>query len=338
MTRLRPPRSLTARGDRVWVRTVVRDDLAGYQRAVRGSWDRIGEWNPVSAGDLEWHLGRQSPEHRTFLIHANEPMGEHDIVGKVNVSNVVRGRFQNGTMGYDAYDPYAGHGLFAEGLRLVVDLALAGGVQGMGLHRVEANVRPGNARSAGVLRSLGFRREGHVRSMLLLESGSEPALWRDHDAYAVHRGEWPATPYAAHQPARMALLIEEGGDPGSSGSSGSPGLAAALAAELGLPLFPRGLVPDDTIWDVLAASPVGGIVEGTWSPQAAQFVRAGLRRAGFDPAIVPRLSGEGQFVDDGPAAAAPAAASDAVSAAYRRVPWRASDVSRVALRVRAAFA
>lgn len=312
MNRTRPPRSLLARGDRVWVRTVVHDDLAPYQQAVRSSWDRIGAWNPVSAGDLEWHLGRQSTEHRTFLIHAAEPTGEHDIVGKVNVSNVVRGRFQNGTMGYDAYDPYAGRGLFAEGLRLVVDLAFAGAGRGMDLHRVEANVRPGNSRSAGVLRSLGFRREGHIRSMLLLESGGESAQWRDHDAYAVHRGEWPATPYAAHQPARMALMVD---DLRVSGGIGPTGLAAALAAELGLPLFPRALVPDDALWGLLAASPVGGVVEGVWPQEAAAFVHEGLLGAGFDPAIVPRLNG-----DDAPE------------------PLQPGDVSRLALRVRAAFA
>ncbi|NYJ74107.1 GNAT family N-acetyltransferase [Allobranchiibius huperziae] len=326
MSRERPPGPLLARGERVWVRTVVHDDLAPYQQAVRSSWDRIGAWNPVSAGDLEWHLGRQSTEHRTFLIHATEPTGEHDIVGKVNVSNVVRGRFQNGTMGYDAYDPYAGRGMFAEGLRLVVGLAFAGAGQGMDLHRVEANVRPGNTRSAGVLRSLGFRREGHIRSMLLLESGGEPAQWRDHDAYAVHRGEWPATPYAAHRPARMALLVSDFGAPDRSGSSG---LAPALAAELGLPLFPRAVVPDDALWELLAASPVGGVVEGVWPREAEAFVREGLQRAGFDPAVVPRLRGDGRFADDPPDGPAPIGVSAAL---------RPSDVSRVALRVRAAFA
>ena len=63
-------------------------------------------------------------------------------------------------MGYDAYDPYAGRGLFAEGLRLVVGLVLAAEPGGMGLHRLEANVQPGNTVSAGLLRSLGFQREG----------------------------------------------------------------------------------------------------------------------------------------------------------------------------------
>ncbi|MEO8850470.1 MAG: GNAT family N-acetyltransferase [Allobranchiibius sp.] len=319
------PRSLLARGDRVWVHTVVQQDLLAYERAVRASWDRIAQWNPVSTRDLAWHLGRQSPGHRTFLIHANDADtgAGHDLVGKVNISNVVRGRFQNGTMGYDAYDPYVGRGLFADGLRLVVDLAFAGEDRGMGLHRVEANVRPGNARSAGVLRSLGFRREGHVRSMLLLESGQEGAQWRDHDVYAVHRGEWPATPYAAHRPARVALLVS------APLGGGVSTLARSLAAELGLPVLDRDLVPDEAIFGVLAASPNGGIVAGDWAPQAATFVRDGLEMAGFDPSVVPRVQHDGTF-----------AGTDALPGMpdLPIEPLGPAEISRIALRARAAFA
>lgn len=309
----------------MWVHTVVQQDLAAYERAVRASWDRISQWNPVSTRDLAWHLGRQSPEHRTFLIHANEPDdgADHDLIGKVNVSNVVRGRFQNGTMGYDAYDPYVGRGLFADGLRLVVDLAFGAEERGMGLHRVEANVRPGNARSAGVLRSLGFRREGHVRSMLLMESGQEVAQWRDHDVYAVHRGEWPAAPYAAHRPARVALLVSA-----PPGGGISP-LAAALAAELGLPVLDREVVPDEVIFGVLAASPAGGILAGDWAPQTGAFVRNGLEMAGFDPLVVPRIQHDGSFVGGDLRSARPDVATD---------PLGAAEISRIALRARAAFA
>ena len=105
--------------------------------------------------------------HRTLLIHARQQEGDHDLVGKVNVTNVVRGRALGATLGYDAVDPYAGRGLFAEGLRLVVDIAFTPEPRGMGLHRLEANVQPANVRSAGVLRRIGFRREGFSPSYLL---------------------------------------------------------------------------------------------------------------------------------------------------------------------------
>jgi ribosomal-protein-alanine N-acetyltransferase len=63
----------------------------------------------------------------------------------------------------------------------VLDLAFAE----HGLHRVEANVQPGNVRSARLVKGLGFRFEG--RSPRDLNIGGE---WRDHDHYAMTAEEW----------------------------------------------------------------------------------------------------------------------------------------------------
>ncbi len=319
-----PPGSLTAQGERVWVRTVTAQDLPGYETAVGRSRARIGRWNPVSTSDLAWHLGRQSAEHRTFLIHAGdaEPGAGHDLVGKVNVSNVVRGRFQNGTMGYDSYDPYAGRGLFAEGLRLVVGLAFAPEGSGMGLHRVEANVRPGNSPSAGVLRSLGFRREGHVRSMLLLESGDEPARWRDHDTYAINRDEWPPAAYAEHRPPRIVALLD---------TPVARSLGPVLAGELGVPWLSATAVPDQAgRWAVLADSPVGAVVDVSDGIDPQDGWNA-LSNNGFDPRVVPWLR----------AGSAPRNAVDETGTVLRLGPqegYSPAAVTRLALRVRASLA
>lgn len=221
-----PP--LTALGSRVRVAPVAKGDLEPYRRAVEGSRARLAAWNPVDPSDLERHLRFQSSGHRTLIVHALEPDdgAGHDIVGRVNVTNVIRGRALSATLGYDAYDPYAGRGLFAEGLRLVVDLALAPEPRGMGLHRVEANVQPGNTRSAGLLRSLGFRRRGAWPSYLWLPDGSGGHAWRDHVAYGVTAPEWPAPAYAA-DPAVAAVVLLPAAEHGDAG--------ALVAAELGVP-------------------------------------------------------------------------------------------------------
>ena len=52
---------------------------------------------------------------------------------------------------------------FAEGLQIILDIVFADEPQGMGLHRVEANIQPANVRSAGLVRSLGFVHEGSPR-------------------------------------------------------------------------------------------------------------------------------------------------------------------------------
>lgn len=296
---------LTATGERVVARPIRREDVEPYRRAVELSRERLSRWNPVDPDDILRHLAAQSDLHRTFLVVALEAAGEHGVVGKINVTNVVRGRFQSAALGYDSYDPYAGRGLFREGLGLVVGLAFTPSEQGgMGLHRVEASVQPGNVTSAGVLRSLGFRHEGFTPRMLRLGGADGREAWRDHERFAVTADEWPAEPYAPHR--RRPLVVLVNGLPGS----GKTTLAADLADELGLPLLSKDAIketvadqlPDDvferatgggswlgagaaeSLWSLLSGCPGGAVVESWWSPEHSSLVAAGLTRAGVDPA------------------------------------------------------
>jgi ribosomal-protein-alanine N-acetyltransferase len=268
---------LRATGDRVAVRPISREDVEPYRRAVELSRDRLSRWNPVDPDDILRHLAAQSDLHRTFLVVATDPAGEHGVVGKINVTNVVRGRFQSAALGYDAYDPYAGRGLFREGLALVIGLALTPlDHGGMGLHRVEASVQPGNVTSAGVLRSLGFRHEGCTPHMLRLGGPDGREDWRDHERYAVTADEWPAEPYARQERPRVVVLVN--GLPGSGTST----LAADLAAELGLPLLTDH---DSEVWSLVGRCPCGAVVDGSWAQHDAPLIEEGLRRLGAVRAV-----------------------------------------------------
>jgi len=98
------------------------------------------------------------------------------IAGVININEVIRGAFQCGALGYYAFSPYAGRGLMYEGMLLVLKYAF----QKLKLHRVEANIQPGNWASIALVRKCGFVREGLSRRMLKV-----CGKWRDHERWAL---------------------------------------------------------------------------------------------------------------------------------------------------------
>lgn len=167
----------------VHIRPPRASDADVYAAAVRRSADHIGPWNPVDPAGLADLLRRQGPSLSSFLIFDDEDGG---LVGRVNVANIVRARFRNGSLGYDSYVPYAGTGRMTEGMRLVLDHCFADGPEGLGLHRLEINVQPENVRSIAMAKRLGFRHEGFSPRMLFINGA-----WRDHERFALTAEEWP---------------------------------------------------------------------------------------------------------------------------------------------------
>jgi ribosomal-protein-alanine N-acetyltransferase len=86
--------------------------------------------------------------------------GEGRFVGTCGFHLMTFLRGRRAEIGYDLSPAWWGQGVMGE----VMPAALAFGYGGLGLHRIEAMVTPGNARSCALLERHGFRREGTLRA------------------------------------------------------------------------------------------------------------------------------------------------------------------------------
>jgi ribosomal-protein-alanine N-acetyltransferase len=116
----------------------------------------------------EFHAGRAA----RFVLQASGPAAAGAaILGTCNYTNIVRGPFQACHLGYQIARAYQGQGLMGEALR-ATNAYVFGTLR---LHRIMANYRPENARSARLLERLGFAREGLARDYLFINGA-----WCDH--------------------------------------------------------------------------------------------------------------------------------------------------------------
>ncbi len=104
------------------------------------------------------------------------------LVGQLTVGGISWGSLRAAHVGYWIDEAVAGRGIMPTAVALASDHCW----QGLGLHRVEINIRPENVASCRVVEKLGFRLEG-VRPRYLHIDGA----WRDHNTYALHAEEVP---------------------------------------------------------------------------------------------------------------------------------------------------
>ena len=134
-----------------------------------------GAWVTAPSSSAEYRLylkERQGPRHVKHFIC--DDLGQ--LCGVINLSEIVRGSFQSGYLGYYALAPHAGKGFMSAGLELVLTRAFGE----LGLHRLEANIQPRNKRSIALVRAAGFRLEGLSRRYLRIGG-----RWRDHERWAI---------------------------------------------------------------------------------------------------------------------------------------------------------
>jgi ribosomal-protein-alanine N-acetyltransferase len=173
--------TILERGDRVWLRTLRSEDEDAFLAMVAASRSLHHPWTspPADAEGFRALVVRGAGGDLVSL--AGWRSDDNTLVAVVNLSQIVRGLFQSCYCGFYANAATAGQGLTRETLQLALHHAFI--VEG--LHRVEANVQPGNAPSLALVRRVGFRHEGFSPRYLRIDGA-----WRDHERFAITVEDW----------------------------------------------------------------------------------------------------------------------------------------------------
>ena len=162
---------------RVYLRVLARGDRDEFLLLARESRELHRPWTypPERADQFDDLFARSRREDFVCLLAClvEDPAA---IAGVFTISQIVRGAFQSAYLGYYAHARYARQGLMREAMEQVLDHAFGA----LALHRLEANIQPGNQPSIALARGAGFRLEGFSPRYLLI--GGQ---WRDHERYAI---------------------------------------------------------------------------------------------------------------------------------------------------------
>ena len=166
---------------RIVLRTPTADDEQEFIARMRASRRMHRPWlyPPLTPEAYRDYLGRLVDDRKIAYLACRREDGA--IAGWLNVSEIVRGGFQSAYLGYGGVAEFAGQGYMTEALQLVLrDVFVR-----LRLHRLEANIQPGNAASIALVERCGFEREGF--SPRYLKVGGR---WRDHERWAIRSETW----------------------------------------------------------------------------------------------------------------------------------------------------
>ncbi len=188
---MNPTLSTRLVGERLLLRPPGTSDIPAFRRLLIDNADHLRPWSPVAPSgsdpmsyvDLTKAVARQRSLWRedrsyAFLI---ESLHGSQLIGRLVLSDILRGAAQHATLGYWIAGKQQGQGFTTEAVRL----ALAFAFETLKLHRVQAATMPINVASRRVLAKTGFREEGVAVGYLQI-AGS----WADHILHALTAEEW----------------------------------------------------------------------------------------------------------------------------------------------------
>jgi ribosomal-protein-alanine N-acetyltransferase len=172
------------------IRPLESADLAALVEARIRNREFLTEWEPtrdesfftpagqareLALDDAAWRTATGFP----FAILDAEV--DDRLIGRVALANVVRGPWQNATLGYWIDQDAVGRGHASRAVRLALGYAF----DHVGLHRVQPAIIPRNSASRRVAEKVGFRHEGRALRYLKING-----VWEDHDIFALTAEDW----------------------------------------------------------------------------------------------------------------------------------------------------
>lgn len=141
-------------------RLVTLDDAERLASLVTASREYLAPWEPVQDEGYYTAAGQRSLLEKALATQAEGQMlplvvldRDGQVCGRLNVNNIVRGAFQNGSLGYWVGEGSRGRGLASAAVAEAVEAAFGP----LGLHRLEAGTLLHNTASQRVLTRNGFR-------------------------------------------------------------------------------------------------------------------------------------------------------------------------------------
>jgi len=165
----------------VSLRIIRTKDAKTIERLVLGNREWLRPWEATNPhGPISFDFRSQirallrqleSSDGMPFVI-----LYQGEIVGQLNVANILHGSVSSCVIGYWIAPEVAGMGITPTAVALAMDYMF----NAVGLHRVEIDIRPENGASIRVVQKLGLRYEGLKKNYIHINGD-----WRDHYVFAL---------------------------------------------------------------------------------------------------------------------------------------------------------
>lgn len=158
------------------LRELRADDAPALAEAYSRNSEHLAPWDPRRPDDFYTVAGQAAAVGAQLESVANGHLVAwvltcgHEIVGRMNLNNIVRAAFWSGALGYWVDGAHQGRGLATAAVEMACAEAKV-----RGLHRVEAATLVHNAPSQRVLLKCGFERYGLAPRYLFIDGA-----WQDH--------------------------------------------------------------------------------------------------------------------------------------------------------------